>query len=115
MQAQPAPRSRIDVAAILVLISIGLWIITFALFRGPFYLFHAEGQLYALFPLALVAEATIVVLALVAAVLAIINVIRRRIGVLQVVLVLLGSVLMLSIGPVLLWFGTIPIGANLLG
>jgi len=115
MYAQPALRRGTSTAAVLGLVSVGLWAFTFSWMWIPYYSFHTEGQLYALYPLAILAEVFVLALAIVAAVFTIVGAVRRRIGVLQVVLVLLGSVLMLTIGPVLLWFGTIPIGANLLG
>ncbi len=114
MHAQPARTHRIGVGATLLLVSIGLWAFTFAWMRVPYYLFHAEGQLYALSPIAFLTEAVVIVLVIIAAVFAIVDVVRRHIRILNAVLVLVGSALMLTLGPILILFGTIPIGANLL-
>jgi NADH:ubiquinone oxidoreductase subunit K len=106
---------RLGVGVVLIIIAIGLWAFTFAWMRLPYYLFHSEGQLYALFPLALATEAVVVVVAIVALVIAIMDRARRRTHTLQMMTVIVGALLMLTIGPVLLWFGTIPFGANLVG
>jgi uncharacterized membrane protein len=115
MYAQPARRARTSTAAVLGLVSVGLWAFTFSWMWIPYYFFHIDGQLYALYPLAILTEVFVLALAIVAAVFAIVGAARRRTRALQVVFVLLGSALMLTIGPVLLWFGTIPIGADLFG
>ena len=73
-------RGRIGAGTILVLVSLGLWAVTFAWMWIPFYAFHSEGQLYALFPIALLSEALVVVLALVGLVFAIVGAARGRIG-----------------------------------
>ncbi len=92
-----------------------LWAFTFSWMWIPDDLFHIEGQLCALYPLALLTEVIVLALALVAAVLAIVGAARRRIPAPQTVAILVGSGLMLTVGPILLWFGTLPFGANLLG
>jgi len=111
MYATPA-RRELSSAAVVGVISVGLWAFTFAWMWVPYYFFHIGGQLYALYPLAILAEVIVLALAIVAAVLAIVGAARRRTRALQTVLVLVGCVLMLTVGPVLLWFGTIP---NLIG
>jgi len=109
MDPQPARRAEISSAAVVGVFSLGLWAFTFTGMRIPSYFFHIDGQRYALFPLAILAEVLVVALAIVAVVLAIVDAARRRTRAPQTVLVLVGSVLMLTVGPVLLWFGTIPI------
>jgi hypothetical protein len=115
MQAQTARPSRVSLGAVFVLVSVGLWVFTCAWMRVPYYLFRAEGQLYALFPIALLTEAVVIVLSIVGAVVAIVDVARRRIRALQAALIFAGVALMLTLGPVFLWFGTIPIGVHLFG
>ena len=102
-------RGRIGVGAILVLVSLGLWAVTFAWMWIPFYAFHSEGQLYALFPIALLSEALVVVLALVGLVFAIVGAARGLIGRRQTVFSIVVGLLMLTVGPVLIWFGSIPL------
>ncbi|GAA2077445.1 hypothetical protein GCM10009840_10190 [Pseudolysinimonas kribbensis] len=115
MQAQAARTSRVSLGAVFVLVSVGLWTFTCAWMRVPDYLFHAEGQLYALFPLALLTEAVVIVLSVIGAVVAIVDVARRRIRALKAALIFAGVAFMLTLGPIFLWFGTIPIGAHLFG
>lgn len=100
--------ARSDVGTILILVAIALWALTLAWMRLPEYLFGAEGQLYALFPVAALTELAVVVLAIAAAVFAIVEAARRRTSILRPFLVSAGSLLMLTVGPVLIWFGTIP-------
>jgi hypothetical protein len=100
---------RIGVATILILVALGLWAITFAWMWIPYYAYHAEGQLYALFPIALLSEAMVVVLVLVGLIFAIVDAIRGGIGQPQIVFSIVVGLLMLTVGPVLIWFGRIPL------
>ena len=109
MVAVDSAGRRVGVGTILIGVSLGLWAITFAWMRIPYYVFHSEGQLYALFPIAVLAEAAVVILAVIGLVFAIVGAARRLVGGRQTVLSLVVGVLMLTVGPVLMWFGTVPL------
>jgi len=104
-----SPPASVRVGTILVCAAAALWALTFAWMWVPFYAWQAEGQLYALFPIALMAEAMVVILAFVGVVIAIVDAVPGRARRVQTVVCLVVGLSMLTFGPVLLWFGTIPI------
>jgi hypothetical protein len=89
---------------VLLVVAAVTWLLTFVGLWGPYYLFGAEGQLY-LYPLALIVEAAVEVVAVIALALAIVAAARRVIGPAQATIVIAGAVALIVLGPVLLFFG----------
>lgn len=108
MQAVKRTVRPIGVGTILILVALGLWAFTFAWMWIPYYIFHSEGQLYALFPIALLTEALVLVLAVIGLVFVIVDAIKRRVGNRQTVVAVVVGGLVLTVGPALLWFGAVP-------
>lgn len=114
MSEAPVGLRRPGVGVLLTLTAVALWAIVFSVLWVPHYLFHIDGQLF-LYPLALLVEAVVVALAVAGLIVAVVERVQRRIGSIQLAGAAAGTLLMVVVGPVLLWFGTIPFGADLVG
>lgn len=99
---------RLGAAAILIFISMGLWAVNCAVMWIPILITGRYWADYTVPVLALGAQFTVIVFAVAAAIVAIIEASRREIRALQATLVLLGATLMITVGPILLWWDSLP-------
>ncbi len=100
-------RRHLGAPAIVLIAAAALWLVTYAWFWGPFWIAHQQGQ-QILYPFALLAQAVVLVLTVVALVLAIAGAARRTLPTRQSVVVIVVSAIFLCVGPLWLWFGTFP-------
>jgi hypothetical protein len=106
LSRRPGP---LGVGTILLISAAALWVITFGYMWIPDYVFHSAGPRYALWPIGLLTEVVVLGLAISGLVAAIVGAARGRIGPGQTTVAVVLGMLLIALGPPLLWFGTIPL------
>ncbi len=100
-------RRRLGAPAIVLIAAAALWVVTYAWFWGPFWIAREQGQ-QILYLFAVLAEAVVLVLTVVALILAIVGAVRRTISTQQSIIVIMAAAIFLCLSPLWLWFGTFP-------
>lgn len=102
-------KSRFSVGLIVVIVAVNLWLVTMAWFRLPAVLFGAQGQLYALWPFAVLGGVVTIVLALAGLIVCIVEAVGRRIGWRSTSVTATLAAFTIVVSPLLLWFGGFPV------